>query len=134
RALGGRAGGQRRIANARRTRGAEGAAGDARGTEAAPVGTRCRPRRRRGRALVCSRAHRRAHRRRRSAASALQGARRSDDVQSPSESGGTCLVNIETSEAVYLEDAGTLSIAQLIERSGLSEDELRALVECGALA
>jgi chaperone modulatory protein CbpM len=43
-------------------------------------------------------------------------------------------VKIETSEAVYLEDAGTLSIAQLIERSGLSEDELRALVECGALS
>ena len=43
-------------------------------------------------------------------------------------------MNIETSEAVYLEDAGALSIAQLIERSGLSEDELRALVECGALS
>jgi chaperone modulatory protein CbpM len=43
-------------------------------------------------------------------------------------------VSTEISEAVYLEDAGALSIAQLVERSGLSEDELRALVECDALS
>jgi chaperone modulatory protein CbpM len=43
-------------------------------------------------------------------------------------------VNTEVSEALYLDETGTLTIAQLISHSGLSESELRELVECGALA
>ena len=43
-------------------------------------------------------------------------------------------MSIETSEALYLDQTGALSIGQLVELSGLSEDELRALVECGALS
>ena len=43
-------------------------------------------------------------------------------------------MDIEASEALYLDETGTLSFAQLIECSGLSEGELRELVACGALA
>ncbi|MDE2357771.1 MAG: hypothetical protein KGL70_00135 [Betaproteobacteria bacterium] len=43
-------------------------------------------------------------------------------------------MDIEASEALYLDETGTLSFAQLIEYSGLSDAELRELVECGALA
>jgi chaperone modulatory protein CbpM len=43
-------------------------------------------------------------------------------------------VKVEISEALYLDETGAVSFAQLIEQSGLSEDELRALVECGALS
>ena len=43
-------------------------------------------------------------------------------------------MDIETSEAMYLDETGALSVAQLIELSGLSENEVTALVECGALA
>jgi chaperone modulatory protein CbpM len=43
-------------------------------------------------------------------------------------------VEIEISEALYLDESGEVSVAQLIEQSGLSEAELHALVECGALA
>jgi chaperone modulatory protein CbpM len=43
-------------------------------------------------------------------------------------------VDTETSEALYLDETGALSVAQLIELSGLSESEVTALVECGALA
>jgi hypothetical protein len=42
-------------------------------------------------------------------------------------------VSVETTTAVVLDETGTISITQLIERSGLTEAELRALVECGAL-
>ena len=42
-------------------------------------------------------------------------------------------MNIETSTALLLDEAGALSIAQLTEHSGLTEAELLALVECGAL-
>ncbi|HEV2221288.1 MAG TPA: chaperone modulator CbpM [Casimicrobiaceae bacterium] len=43
-------------------------------------------------------------------------------------------MDIDASDALYLDEAGTLSLAQLIEYSGLSDAELRELVECGALA
>ncbi|HXU66154.1 MAG TPA: chaperone modulator CbpM [Casimicrobiaceae bacterium] len=43
------------------------------------------------------------------------------------------MMKIETSTAVMLDDAGTLTVAQLVEQSGLSEDELAALVDCGAI-
>lgn len=42
-------------------------------------------------------------------------------------------MKIETSTAVVLDDTGTLTIAQLVEQSGLTEDELAVLVDCGAL-
>jgi chaperone modulatory protein CbpM len=42
-------------------------------------------------------------------------------------------VRIESSTALFLDDTGAVSIAQLTEQSGLSEDEVRVLVECGAL-
>jgi chaperone modulatory protein CbpM len=42
-------------------------------------------------------------------------------------------VRIETSTAVFLDDTGAVSIAQLTEQSGLSEAELQVLVESGAL-
>lgn len=43
-------------------------------------------------------------------------------------------MNIESSEALYLDETGALSIAQLVEQSGLTEADLRALIDCGALA
>ena len=43
------------------------------------------------------------------------------------------MVKIESSTAIMLDDSGTLTIAQLVEQSGLSEDELSALVDCGAI-
>jgi chaperone modulatory protein CbpM len=43
------------------------------------------------------------------------------------------MVKIESSTAIVLDDSGTLSVAELVQRSGLSEDELAALVDCGAL-
>ena len=43
------------------------------------------------------------------------------------------MVTIESSTAIMLDDRGTLTIAQLVEQSGLSEDELSALVDCGAI-
>ncbi len=42
-------------------------------------------------------------------------------------------MRIETSTAVFLDDTGAVSIAQLTEQSGLSEAELQVLVESGAL-
>ena len=41
---------------------------------------------------------------------------------------------LESSSALVLDDSGVLSIAELVEQSGLSEPELDALVDCGALA
>lgn len=43
-------------------------------------------------------------------------------------------MNAEMSEALFLDEAGGVTITQLVECSGLSEAELRELVECGALA
>ena len=43
------------------------------------------------------------------------------------------MVTIESTTALFLDDSGALSVAQLTEQSGLSEAELRALVECGAI-
>jgi chaperone modulatory protein CbpM len=42
-------------------------------------------------------------------------------------------MKIESSTAIVLDDSGTLTVAELVEQSGLSEDELAALVDCGAL-
>ena len=42
-------------------------------------------------------------------------------------------MNIESTTAVFLDETGALSIAQLVERSGLTEAALQALVDCGAL-
>ena len=41
---------------------------------------------------------------------------------------------VESTSALVLDERGTLSIAQLVEQSGLSEAELHVLVDCGALA
>lgn len=43
-------------------------------------------------------------------------------------------MTIESVHALFLDESGTVSLAQLTELSGLSEGELRDLVECGALA
>jgi chaperone modulatory protein CbpM len=44
------------------------------------------------------------------------------------------MANIETTTAFFLDDDGTLTAAQLVEQTGLTERELEMLVECGALA
>ncbi|HLX29476.1 MAG TPA: chaperone modulator CbpM [Casimicrobiaceae bacterium] len=43
------------------------------------------------------------------------------------------MVKIESTSAVILDDSGALTIAELIEQSGLTETELSMLVDCGAL-
>ena len=43
------------------------------------------------------------------------------------------MVKIEASTALVLDDTGTLSVTELVEQSGLTEEELQALVDCGAL-
>jgi len=43
-------------------------------------------------------------------------------------------VNIELTEATWLEDAGEISLAELARLSGLEEARLRELVDYGALA
>jgi len=43
------------------------------------------------------------------------------------------MVKIESSTALLLDDRGTVTVAELVEQSGLSEDELSVLVDCGAL-
>ena len=43
------------------------------------------------------------------------------------------MVKIESSAALVLDEHGSLTIAELVEQSGLSEDELAVLVDCGAL-
>jgi hypothetical protein len=43
-------------------------------------------------------------------------------------------VNIEFTEATWLEDAGEISLAELARISGLEEARLRELVDYGALA
>jgi chaperone modulatory protein CbpM len=42
-------------------------------------------------------------------------------------------LNIESTTAVFLDETGAVSITQLVEQSGLTEAELQALVDCGAL-
>jgi|SRR5512132_1676973 chaperone modulatory protein CbpM len=41
---------------------------------------------------------------------------------------------VESTSALVLDERGTLSVAQLVEQSGLTEAELHVLVDCGALA
>jgi chaperone modulatory protein CbpM len=41
---------------------------------------------------------------------------------------------VESTSALVLDERGTLTIAQLVEQSGLTEAELHVLVDCGALA
>ena len=43
-------------------------------------------------------------------------------------------MNIELTEATWIEDAGEISLARLAELSGLEEARLRELVDYGALA
>lgn len=43
-------------------------------------------------------------------------------------------MSIETVEAAYLERSERITLVELAERSGLSEEELRDLVECGVFA
>ena len=43
-------------------------------------------------------------------------------------------MTLEFAQAVYIDDDGTITFAQLVERSGLTESELVDLLECGALA
>ena len=43
------------------------------------------------------------------------------------------MIKIESSTALVLDDSGTITVAELVERSGLSQDELEVLVDCGAL-
>ncbi|MEP7275137.1 MAG: hypothetical protein ABI812_02210 [Betaproteobacteria bacterium] len=43
-------------------------------------------------------------------------------------------MTLEIAQAVYLDDGQSLTIAQLVERSGLTETELADLADCGALA
>ena len=42
-------------------------------------------------------------------------------------------MTLEFAQAVYIDDGETITFAQLVERSGLTADELRDLVECGAM-
>ena len=42
-------------------------------------------------------------------------------------------MTFESTSAVLLDDTGTISIAPLVEQSGLSDSELQVLVDCGAL-
>ena len=44
------------------------------------------------------------------------------------------MVIFESASAFMLDDTGAVSIAELVDQSGLSEVELRVLVDCGALA
>jgi len=43
-------------------------------------------------------------------------------------------VDIELTQAIWIEDAGAISLTELAERSGLEEARLRDLVDYGALA
>ena len=42
-------------------------------------------------------------------------------------------MNVESISALVLDDSGAISLTQLVDQSGLSETELRMLVDCGAL-
>ena len=43
-------------------------------------------------------------------------------------------MKFEATSVLVLDETGTISIAQLVEASGLSEADLQVLVECGALS
>ncbi|HEY3177760.1 MAG TPA: chaperone modulator CbpM [Casimicrobiaceae bacterium] len=43
-------------------------------------------------------------------------------------------MNVEIAEATFLEENDVVTLVQLAERSGLSEDELRELMESGAFS
>ena len=43
-------------------------------------------------------------------------------------------MNVEIAEATFLEENDVVTLVQIAERSGLSEHELRELIECGALS
>lgn len=43
-------------------------------------------------------------------------------------------MNIEHADALWLDDRTDITLEQLVELSGLSEEVLRELVECGVLA
>ena len=40
---------------------------------------------------------------------------------------------VEIAQAVYVDETGSITFAQLVQRSGLTETELTDLIECGAL-
>jgi len=42
-------------------------------------------------------------------------------------------MTLEFAQAVYIDDGETITFAQLVERSGLTADELGNLIECGAM-
>ncbi|MBS0320966.1 MAG: hypothetical protein JSR18_10535 [Proteobacteria bacterium] len=42
-------------------------------------------------------------------------------------------MNVTATEARFIDDDGTCTFVELVHRSGLTEDELRALVDAGAL-
>ena len=42
-------------------------------------------------------------------------------------------MTLEFAQAVYIDAGETITFTQLVERSGLTADELRDLVECGAI-
>ena len=44
------------------------------------------------------------------------------------------MVRFESASAFMLDETGAISVSQLVEQSGLSEAEVRVLVDCGALA
>ena len=44
------------------------------------------------------------------------------------------MVRFESASAFMLDDTGAISVSELVEQSGLSEGEVRVLVDCGALA
>ena len=44
------------------------------------------------------------------------------------------MVRFESASAFMLDDTGAISVSELVEQSGLSEAEVRVLVDCGALA
>lgn len=43
-------------------------------------------------------------------------------------------MTVEFAQALYVDDDGSVTFAQLVQRSGLSEAEIADLIDCGALA
>ena len=43
-------------------------------------------------------------------------------------------MNVEIGEATFFDESDLVTLVQLAERSGLSEEELRELIECGAFS
>jgi hypothetical protein len=43
-------------------------------------------------------------------------------------------MTVEIAQALFVDDAGSITFAQLVQRSGLTETELADLIDCGALA